>query len=64
MPRAAMEKLQKALVDVMNKPEHAAFNLKYGLEYENLTMEQTNAFLQGELERMTGIAKRANIKLE
>jgi tripartite-type tricarboxylate transporter receptor subunit TctC len=64
MPRAAMEKLQKALVDVMNKPEHAAFNLKYGLEYENLTMVETNAFLQGELERMTGIAKRANIKLE
>jgi tripartite-type tricarboxylate transporter receptor subunit TctC len=64
MPRAAMEKLQKSLVDVMCKPEHAAFNLKYGLEYENLTMEQTNAFLQGENERMTGIAKRANIKLE
>ena len=64
MPRAAMEKLQKALTDVMNKPEHAAFNLKYGLEYENLTMGETNAFLQGELERMTGIAKRANIRLE
>ena len=64
MPRAAMEKLQKALADVMNKPEHAAFNIKYGLEYENLTMAETNAFLQGELERMTGIAKRANIKLD
>jgi tripartite-type tricarboxylate transporter receptor subunit TctC len=64
MPRAAMEKLHRALSDVMNQPEHAAFNIKYGLEYENLTTEQTNAFLIGELERMTDIAKRANIKLE
>jgi len=64
MPRAAMEKLTKAVVDVINRPEHAAFNQKYGLEYENMTIEQTNQFLIGELDRMTVIAKKANIKLE
>jgi tripartite-type tricarboxylate transporter receptor subunit TctC len=64
MPRAGMEKLYKALTDIMSKPEHAQFNLKYGLEYDNLTMEQTNAFLMGQLDQMTVIAKRANIKLD
>ena len=64
MPRAAMDKLHKALVDVMSKPDHAAFNLKYGLEYENWSIDQTNAFLMNELDRMTVIAKRANIKLD
>jgi len=64
MPRAGMEKLHKALADIMSRPDHAAFNLKYGLEYDNLTMEQTNAFLMGQLDQMTVIAKRANIKLD
>ncbi len=64
MPKAALEKLHQALTGIMTQPEHAAFNLKYGLEYDNLTMEQTNAFLMGELDRMTVIAKRANIKLD
>ena len=64
MPRAAMEKVTKAVVEVLNRPEHAAFNQKYGLEYENMTIDQTNAFLVNELERMTVIAKKANIKLE
>jgi tripartite-type tricarboxylate transporter receptor subunit TctC len=64
MPRAAMEKLHKALTDVMSRPEHAAFNLKYGLEYEPMSIEDTRAFLARELERMTVIARRANIKLE
>ena len=48
----------------MSKPDHAAFNLKYGLEYENWSIDQTNAFLMNELDRMTVIAKRANIKLD
>ena len=64
MPRAAMEKLHKALAELMSKPEHAAFNQKYGLESENWSIEQTQAFLNGELDRMTTIARRANIKLE
>ena len=64
MPRAAMEKVTKAVVEVLNRPEHAAFNQKYGLEYENMTIDQTNAFLVNELERMTVIARKANIKLE
>jgi len=64
MPKAGVEKLHKALNELMSKPEHAAFNLKYGLEYETMTLDQTNAFLMGELDRMTVIAKRANIKLE
>ncbi len=64
MPRAAMEKVTKAVVEVLNRPEHAAFNQKYGLEYENMSIDQTNAFLMNELERMTVIAKKANIKLE
>lgn len=64
MPRAAMEKFTKAVVDILNKPEHAAFNQKYGLEYENLSMEQTQAFMMNELERMSVIAKKANIKLD
>lgn len=64
MPRAAMEKLTKAVTEVLNKPEHAAFNQKYGLEYENMTLPETQAFLMNELDRMTVIAKKANIKLE
>lgn len=64
MPRAAMEKLTKAVTDVLNKPDHAAFNQKYGLEYENMSLPETQAFLMNELERMTVIAKKANIKLE
>ena len=64
MPRSAVEKLYKALADVVDKPEHAAFNVKYGLEYEAMTIDQTQAFLTSELDRMTTIAKRANIKLE
>jgi tripartite-type tricarboxylate transporter receptor subunit TctC len=64
MPRSAMEKLHKALADVMSRPEHAAFNQKYGLEYDGLSIDQTQAFLMSELDRMTVIAKRANIKLE
>jgi tripartite-type tricarboxylate transporter receptor subunit TctC len=64
MPRAAMEKFTKAVVDILNKPDHAAFNQKYGLEYDNMSMEQTQAFLMSELERMSVIAKKANIKLD
>ena len=64
MPKAAMEKLYKALTDVMTRSEHAQFNQKYGLEYETLTMEQTQAFLMSELDRMAVIAKRANIKMD
>ena len=62
MPKAAVDKLHKALVEVMSKPEHAAFNLKNGLVYENLSPADTQAFLNGELERMTVIARKANIK--
>jgi tripartite-type tricarboxylate transporter receptor subunit TctC len=64
MPRPAMEKFTKAVVDILNKPEHAAFNQKYGLEYENMSIEQTQAFMMNELERMSVIAKKANIKLD
>jgi tripartite-type tricarboxylate transporter receptor subunit TctC len=64
MPRAAREKIHKALADIMNKPEHAAFNLRYGLVYEDMTMDQTDAFFMGELDRMTVIARRANIRLD
>jgi len=64
MPKPAMEKLHKALADVMNRPDHATFNVKYGLEYDAMTMAETQAFLMSELDRMTVIAKRANIKLE
>jgi len=64
MPRAAMDKLYKALTDVMSRPEHKDFNVKYGLEYDAMTMNETQAFLMGELDRMTVIARRANIKLD
>ncbi len=64
MPRAAMDKLHKVLSDLMSKPDHGAFNVKYGLEYDGMTIEETNKFLMGELDRMTVIAKKANIKLE
>ena len=64
MPKPAMEKLHKALADIMNRPDHATFNVKYGLEYDAMTMAETQAFLMSELDRMTVIAKRANIKLE
>jgi tripartite-type tricarboxylate transporter receptor subunit TctC len=62
MPRAAVDKLHKALVELMSKPEHAAFNLKNGLVYDNLSVADTQAFLNGELDRMTVIARKANIK--
>ncbi len=64
MPRAAMERVHKAVVTILSKPEHAQFNTKYGLVYEPMTIDQTNAFLQNQLERMTTIARRANIKLD
>jgi hypothetical protein len=48
----------------MNRPEHAQFNQKYGLEYDNMTMAETQAFLMSELDRMAVIAKRANIKMD
>jgi tripartite-type tricarboxylate transporter receptor subunit TctC len=62
MPRAAVEKLHKALADAMSTKEHAAFNVKNGLVYENLSVADTQAFLNGELDRMTVIARKANIK--
>jgi tripartite-type tricarboxylate transporter receptor subunit TctC len=64
LPRPAMEKLHKALADIMSRPDHAAFNQKYGLEYEPMSIDETQAFLMKELERMTVIARRANIKLD
>ncbi len=64
MPKAAVEKIYKAVTDVLTRPEHAQFNTKYGLEYETLTPEQTQAFLMNELDRMAVIAKRANIKMD
>jgi tripartite-type tricarboxylate transporter receptor subunit TctC len=64
MSREAMAKVHKALAGIMSKPEHAAFNLKYGLVYETTSIDETQAFLMNELGRMTVIAKRANIRLE
>lgn len=64
MPRAAVEKVQKALLAIMARPEYSAFSQKSGLVYEPMSLEETNRFLAGELDRMTVIAKRANIKLE
>ena len=64
MPRDAMAKLHKALTGLMSRPEHTAFNQKYGLVYENASIEETQAFLMNEMGRMTVIAKRANIRLE
>jgi tripartite-type tricarboxylate transporter receptor subunit TctC len=64
MPQEAKAKLHKALSGIMGKPEHAAFNLRYGLVYENLSIADTQDFLDKELERMTVIAKRANIRIE
>jgi tripartite-type tricarboxylate transporter receptor subunit TctC len=64
LPRDAVAKLHKALTGLMSRPEHAAFNQKYGLVYENLSADETQAFLVNELGRMTVIAKRANIKID
>ena len=64
MSRPAMEKLTKAVVAILNRPDHAAFNQKYGLEYDNMSADETQAFLMGELERMSVIARKANIKLD
>ena len=64
MPKPAMEKFYKALTEVMAKPEHAQFNQKYGLEYDTMTMAETQAFLMNELDRMGVIARRANIKMD
>jgi tripartite-type tricarboxylate transporter receptor subunit TctC len=64
MSKDAVARLHKALSGLLNRPEHNAFNLKYGLIYEDLSPDQTQDFMMNELERMTVIAKRANIKLE
>jgi tripartite-type tricarboxylate transporter receptor subunit TctC len=64
MSREAKEKLHKALVTLMSRPEHAEFNKKYGLVYDNMSIDDTNAFLVNEMARMTVIAKRAGIKLD
>jgi tripartite-type tricarboxylate transporter receptor subunit TctC len=64
MPRAAMEKLQKALAAIVAKPEFAAYSQKTGLVYEPMSIDETQRFLAGELDRMTVIARKANIKLE
>lgn len=64
MPRQAMERIHNALATIMSTPEHAQFSTKYGLVYEPMTIDQTHAFLMNQLDRMTTIAKRANIKLE
>ena len=64
MTREAKEKLHKALVTLMSKPEHGEFNKKYGLVYDNMSIDDTNAFLVNEMARMTVIAKRAGIKLD
>jgi tripartite-type tricarboxylate transporter receptor subunit TctC len=64
MPREGMAKLHKAVTGLMSRPEHATFNQKYGLVAETVSIDETQAFLMSELDRMTVIAKRANIKLE
>ncbi|MFO1306277.1 MAG: tripartite tricarboxylate transporter substrate binding protein [Burkholderiales bacterium] len=64
MHKAAMDKIYKAVTEVLTRPEHAQFNTKYGLEYETLTPGETQVFLMGELDRMAVIAKRANIKMD
>ena len=64
MHKAAMDKIYKAVTEVLTRPEHAQFNTKYGLEYETLTPGETQAFLMSELDRMAVIAKRANIKMD
>jgi tripartite-type tricarboxylate transporter receptor subunit TctC len=64
LPREAKVRLHQALTKLMSRPEHAAFNQRYGLVYDNLSLEETQDFLNKELERMTVIAKRANIRLE
>ena len=64
MPRAGMEKLTKAINDILTRPDHAAFNQKYGLEWENMSSAETQGFMMGELERMGSIARKANIKLD
>jgi tripartite-type tricarboxylate transporter receptor subunit TctC len=64
MPRAAMERLQKALAAIVARPEFAAYGLKTGLVYEPMSIDETQRFIMGELDRMTVIARKANIKLD
>ena len=64
MSREAMAKVHKSLTDILARPENAGFNRKYGLVYENISIEETQAFMMNEMARMTSIAKRANIKLD
>jgi tripartite-type tricarboxylate transporter receptor subunit TctC len=64
MPKEALTKLNKALAEIMAKPDHVEFNKRFGLEYAPLSPEQTQAFMMDTLDRMTVIAKKANIKFE
>ena len=64
LPRDAVGKLHQALTRLMARPEYAAFNQKNGLVYEGLSVDDTQAFLNGELDRMTVIARRAGIKID
>jgi tripartite-type tricarboxylate transporter receptor subunit TctC len=64
MPKEGMLRLNKVLTGIMGTPEHAAFNVKYGLEYKPRSIDEAQEFLMNQLDRMTLIAKRANIRME
>ena len=64
MPKDAMVKLNKALTDIMGTPDYAEFNKRFGLEYKPASVDETQSYLMGELDRVSVIAKKANIKFE
>ena len=64
MPKDAMAKLNKVLTDIMGTPDYAEFNKRFGLEYKPASVDETQSYLMGELDRVSVIAKKANIKFE
>jgi tripartite-type tricarboxylate transporter receptor subunit TctC len=64
VPPQARERLGRILNDIMTKPDYGEFNQRFGLEYEPLTPEETQAFMDDELTRASVIAKRAGIRFE
>jgi tripartite-type tricarboxylate transporter receptor subunit TctC len=64
VPAEARARVSRILNEIMSTADYTDFNQRFGLEYEPLTPQATQAFMDDELSRASVIAKRAGIKFE
>ena len=64
VPAEARARVSQVLNGIMGTADYAEFNKRFGLEYEATTPAQTQAFMDGELNWASVIAKKAGIKFE